>query len=160
MSFSKSFLAASAAALLALPAFAADATIEVRDAYARAAGVTAKAGAAFMEIVNTGSQDDRLIDVKSDAAAKVEIHTHKDMGDGVMKMVHVEEGLPVPAGGMAVLKRGGDHVMFMGLTAPFEQGKTLDVTLVFEHAGEMDVTIPVDNERAADAGAHTHTHNH
>ncbi len=45
------------------------------------------------------------------------------------------------------MARGGDHVMFMGLTAPFEQGKTLSVTLNFEKAGEMVVEIPVDLER-------------
>lgn len=154
MSFAKTFLAASTAVLLAVPAIAADATIEVRDAYARAAGVTAKAGAAFMEIVNTGEAADRLIDVRSDAAAKVELHTHKDMGDGVMKMMHVEDGFEVPAGGMVMLERGGNHVMFMGLAAPFEQGKMLDVTLVFEKTGEIAVQIPVDNEREAAHGTH------
>lgn len=147
MSFAKTFLAASTAVLLAVPAIAADATIEVRDAYARAAGVTAKAGAAFMEIVNTGEAADRLIDVRSDAAAKVELHTHKDMGDGVMKMMHVEDGFELPAGGAVVLARGGNHVMFMGLAAPFDQGKQLEVTLVFENAGEIAVQIPVDNDR-------------
>ncbi|MCT8161513.1 copper chaperone PCu(A)C [Pseudoruegeria sp. SHC-113] len=156
MSFAKTLLAASTAVLLAVPAFAADATIEVRDAYARAAGATAKAGAAFMEIANTGEAADRLIDARSDAAAKVELHTHKDMGDGVMKMMHVEEGFEVPAGGMVMLERGGNHVMFMGLTAPFEQGKMLDVTLVFENAGEIAVQIPVDNEREAAHGTHKH----
>ena len=45
------------------------------------------------------------------------------------------------------LARGGDHVMFMGLNAPFEQGNMLNVTLVFEKAGEIEVQIPVDLER-------------
>jgi hypothetical protein len=115
----------------------------------------AKAGAAFMHIMNTGTSDDRLIDAKSSAAKKVELHTHIDMGDGVMKMTHVPEGFSLPAGEAHMLKRGGDHVMFMGLTAPFEQGKLLDVTLVFERAGEIEVQIPVDLERKA-----THSMNH
>ncbi|WP_323766723.1 copper chaperone PCu(A)C [Marinovum sp.] len=150
--------AALAATCLATIALAEDILIE--DAYARASNP--RAGAAFMVIHNHGSEDDRLIDVRSDAAARVELHTHQDMGDGVMKMIHVEEGIALPAGGSHALARGGDHVMFMGLTAPFEQGATVAVTLTFERAGEIDLAIPVDLERqpqahgVTDHGAHDH----
>ncbi|XAY81184.1 copper chaperone PCu(A)C [Sagittula stellata E-37] len=146
----KSLLAGAVALTLASPAFA---DIEVADAYARAASPTAKAGAAFMVIRNTGSEDDRLVSAASDIAARVELHTHKDMGDGVMKMMHVEEGFAVPANGDHALARGGDHVMFMGLTRPMAQGDTVTVTLTFEKAGEVVVDIPVDLERQ-DAGTH------
>lgn len=146
----KSVLAGAVALILATPVFA---DIEVVDAYARAASPTAKAGAAFMVIRNTGSEDDRLIAAASDIAARVELHTHKDMGEGVMKMMHVEEGFAVPAGDMHALARGGDHVMFMGLTRPMAQGDTVTVTLTFEKAGEVVVDIPVDLERE-DMGGH------
>jgi copper(I)-binding protein len=53
----------------------------------------------------------------------------------------------VPAGGMHMLKRGADHVMFMGLNAPMQQGDIVNVTLVFEKAGRIDVEIPVDLQR-------------
>lgn len=140
----KTILAAAAALALAAPAFA---EIEIKDAYARAAMANAKAGAAFMHIVNTGSEDDRLIGASSDIAKKTELHTHIDAGDGIMKMVEVEEGFPVPAGGMHMLKRGGDHVMFMGLTGPMNDGESVVVTLTFEKAGDMTVEIPVDLKR-------------
>lgn len=130
------------AAGLALPA-AAD--IEIRDAYARASNTMA--GAAFMVIENTGDSDDRLLDVASGAAKRVELHTHRDMGDGVMKMEHVDEGFVIPAGGTHALARGGDHVMFMGLTGAMEQGDMVAVTLTFEQAGEIEMEIPVDLER-------------
>ena len=133
-----------AALMAASPALA---DIKVMDAYARSASPTAKSGAAFMQIMNTGEADDRLVAAASDAAARVELHTHKDMGEGVMRMMEVEEGFEVPAGGMHALARGGDHVMLMGLTAPLEPGATISVTLTFEQAGEMVVEIPVDNDR-------------
>ena len=135
---------AAAAALFALPAAAQD--IEVRDAYARAASPVAKSGAAFMEIVNHGTADDRLIAAESDIAARVELHTHVEEGD-VMRMVHVEEGFALPAGQTLVLERGGRHVMFMGLTQSLEQGDRVTVTLSFENAGAQRVDIPVDLER-------------
>lgn len=153
MSMKTLVLAAVSSVALMQSAMAQD--IQIMDAYARSSGPMAKAGAAFMHIMNTGTSDDRLIDAKSSAAKKVELHTHIDMGDGVMKMTHVPEGFAIPAGEAHMLQRGGDHVMFMGLTAPFEQGKLLDVTLVFERAGEIEVQIPVDLERKA-----THSMNH
>ncbi|MHA6266084.1 copper chaperone PCu(A)C [uncultured Aliiroseovarius sp.] len=146
MSPMKTILAAGAAALFALPAFA-EGMIMIEDAYARASGPKAMAGAAFFQIMNHGTEDDRLVAAKSDVAKRVELHTHKENAEGVMQMMEVEEGFPVAAGGMHALQRGGDHVMFMGLNQPFEDGSTISVTLVFEKSGEMTVEIPVDLNR-------------
>lgn len=134
-----------AALCAALPAFAGD--IEVKDAYARTSSAMAKSGAAFMVIENTGDADDRLVSAASDVAQKVELHTHMDMGDGVMKMMEVKEGFAVPAHGHHVLARGGDHVMLLGLTRELKQGDMVSVTLTFEKAGEMTIEVPVDLER-------------
>ncbi len=156
MSFKAKILAATAAAAFALPAFAGS-EITIEDPYARAAGMTAVAGAAFFIIHNTGDEDDRLVAAESDISKRVELHTHIADGD-VMRMVEVEEGFPVPAGGTHVLKRGGDHVMFMGLNAPMKQGDTIDVTLIFEKAGPIEVEIPVDLERGADMTMQSTSH--
>ncbi|GAB5437535.1 copper chaperone PCu(A)C [Falsiruegeria mediterranea] len=155
MRFTKVFAVALAAVTVATSAFAGDA-IMIKDPYARSAGKAAKTGAAFMMIMNHGTEDDRLVDVKSDVAARVELHTHKENADGVMQMLHVEEGFAIPAGEMHGLQRGGDHVMFMGLNQPFVQGDMIPVTLVFEKAGEVEIEVPVDLERKPEAGAHKH----
>jgi periplasmic copper chaperone A len=151
MSFKTTLLAASAAAFMACPALGAG--IEVQDAYARSASDMATTGAAFMTITNGGAAD-RLIGVASEAAARVELHTHREDADGVMRMIHLEEGLDLPAGGEIVMERGGHHVMFMGLAAPMVQGEMIDLTLTFETAGEIALQIPVDLERKPQAGAH------
>ncbi|OED48182.1 copper chaperone PCu(A)C [Leisingera sp. S232] len=156
MSLKSVVFAAAAAAAFATSAFAGDAMIMVHDPYARVSSPTAKAGAAFMEIMNKGAADDQLIAVRSDVAARVELHTHKESGDGVMKMMHVEEGFAVPAGGSHSLKRGSDHVMFMGLTQSLSHGDAVKLTLVFEKAGEIEIEVPVDLERKAEGhGEHT-----
>ena len=144
MSF-KSTVAAMSLAFLSPSALMAE--ISVADAYARASSPSAKAGAAFMVLENSATADDRLLGARSDAAKKVELHTHAESADGVMKMLPIEGGIVVPAGGSHTLKRGGDHVMFMGLTGPFEQGETVTVTLEFEKAGDLVVEIPVDLNR-------------
>ncbi len=147
--FNKSLIAA-AAVCFALPAAA---EIIVKDAYARSSAMMAQAGAAFMVIENTGTAADRLIGVASDASAKTEMHTHIADANGVMQMVEVKEGFEIPAGGAHVLERGKDHVMFLGLTAPFEEGKVVNLTLTFETAGEVKVAVPVDLKRGAPKGA-------
>ncbi len=145
MSFTSKLITAAVFVTFALPAFADG--IMIKDAYVRTAMKGAKSGAAFMQIMNHTDTDDRLIAAASDVAKKVELHTHKDMGEAVMKMVHVEEGFIIPAGGTHGLARGGDHVMFMGLTQDMVQGESVEVTLTFENAGDIVVQVPVDLER-------------
>ncbi|NCX91641.1 MAG: copper chaperone PCu(A)C [Rhodobacteraceae bacterium] len=60
--------------------------ITVDGAYARASSKLAKSAAAFMEIKNMSSTEDRLIGARSDFAKRVELHTHIKSEDGVMKM--------------------------------------------------------------------------
>ncbi len=155
MSFKTLSLAAAAAVAFALPAFA-DSPISVNDAYARVSSKMAKAGAAFMVIKNSGAEDDQLIGVTSDVAKRTELHTHKDDGNGNMQMLHVKEGFTVPAGGAHALARGGDHVMFMGLTRGLDHGDVVSVTLTFEKSGDVTLEVPVDLERKPDHGAMTH----
>ena len=140
----KTVLAAVAATAFAMPAFA---DIVIGDPYARVSTAMSKSGAAFMAIENTGTEDDRLIDAHSDVAAKVELHTHLSDANGVMKMVHVEEGFAIPAGETHMLARGGDHVMFLGLKHGLAQGDMVDVTVTFEKAGDIVVEVPVDLAR-------------
>lgn len=135
-----------AAALCALPTFAFSDMV-VSDPYARSSGPSAPSGAAFMQITNDTGQDDVIIGVSADIAAKVELHTHIADGDGVMRMVHVEEGFPIAAGETIFLERGGKHVMFMGLNTPMENGDEIEVTFTFENASPLTVLIPVDQDR-------------
>ncbi len=150
------FAAVAALTAMSSPLFAGDAKIMIHDPYARASGPSAKAGAAFMEVMNMGSEPDRLIAATSEISKVTQLHTHQEDGDGVMKMIHVEEGFEIPAGETLMLMRGGKHVMFMGLNDPMEQGETVKVTLTFEKAGDIEVEIPVDLERKAETG-HSHS---
>lgn len=68
-----------------------------------------------------------------------------DMDDdmsGEMKMQQVME-IVLPAGTAVELKPGGYHVMFIGLVSPLKTGDTLELTLTFQNAGEVVVSVPV-----------------
>jgi periplasmic copper chaperone A len=148
--------ALAALALFALPAQAHDG-IHVEDAYARA---SAQSGAVFMTIFNHGATEDRLLSVRTDAAERAELHTSSEDANGVMQMLQITEGVPVPGNGTHDLARGGDHVMLMGLTRSLKNGDMITLTLTFEHEGEVTVDVPVDNDRKTpdDAGHKTHSH--
>jgi copper(I)-binding protein len=90
---------------------------------------------------NTVTTDDVLTAVETPVAHMAELHA-TEMKDGVVSMVPVET-LEIPAGGEAALKPGGTHVMLMMLTGPLKEGESVPLTLVFEHAGRIDLTVPV-----------------
>lgn len=153
----KPLLMAASAALLTLATTAMADGIMVRDAYVRSSTPSSPTGAAFMVLMNHGAADDRLIAVSSDVAKRVELHTHIEDANGVMKMTEIKEGIVLPAGGMHTMMRGGDHVMFMGLIEPLEQGSEITVTLGFEKAGDVEITIPVDHDRKPNHGSMSHS---
>ncbi|MFT7593518.1 MAG: copper(I)-binding protein [Paracoccaceae bacterium] len=164
MSFKSTLLAAAAAVSLALPTFALPGAamaesigpMVVNDPYARASTAMSSSGAAFMELVNIGAEDDRLIAAHSDVAERVELHTHIEDANGVMHMREVEAGVPVPAGETHALARGGDHVMFLGLNTSLNQGDIISLTLTFEKAGDVVVEVPVDLKRKPMHGGMKH----
>lgn len=149
------FTAAVAASLLLSTSALAEIIVDAP--YARSSTPTSPTGAAFMGLMNDGAEDDRLIAARSDVAGRVELHTHKEDANGVMRMGEVEGGIPVPAGEMTMLKRGGYHVMFMGLNEALVQDAEIDVTLTFEKAGDIAVKIPVDHTRKPKHGGMDHS---
>ncbi|MCC5993060.1 MAG: copper chaperone PCu(A)C [Rhodobacteraceae bacterium] len=152
-------LTTAAAVCFALPALACQ--LEAHDPYARASHMMAQSGAAFMELRNTGSSDCHVTSARSDIAERVELHTHIEDDQGVMRMVEVKEGFVIPAGESHMLARGGDHVMFLGLRQAMHQGDQVAVTLVLADGEALELTVPVDMERMPDHGAsHSHSHSH
>ncbi len=101
------------------------------------------AGAAYFVVENTGATDDHLVGASSTFAARTELHTHIASPNGVMQMVSVPGGWIIPAGGIHVLQRGGDHVMLMGMSPRPQMGDVVTLTLTFEKAGDVPVQIVV-----------------
>lgn len=134
--------------LSAAPAWAAD--ITVTEAWSRASAGKARAGAGFMQITNSGAEDDRLVAASAPVSPAAELHTHIRDGD-VMRMRQVE-AIDVPAGQTVTLQPGGLHIMFLPLNEPLRQGQTFDVTLTFEKAGAMSVPVTVQGAGAMSAG--------
>ena len=138
------------ACLCALSSFAVHAEVAVDDVWARATVPQQRASGAFMNL--TAEREMKLVEVASDAAEVVEIHEMRMEGD-VMRMREVDH-LELPAGTTVELKPGGYHVMLIDLVEPLEEGKEIELRLVFEDgAGER-------SEQVVSATVQALTHRH
>lgn len=99
--------------------------------------------AAFGELANTSNTDARLVAVSSPVTGEMEIHEMATGDTGAMVMREKEGGLVIPAKGSHSLEPGGDHLMFMDITAPVTAGQTVDFTLTFDDGSTQDVQAQV-----------------
>jgi periplasmic copper chaperone A len=134
-----------AACLYAAPARAEDVKagdLVVSQAWSRATPNGAKIGGGYLTIENKGSTPDRLVAVSGDIAGKIEVHEMATT-DGVMKMRPLDKGLAIEPGKTVKLAPGGYHLMMMALKSPLKQGDRVPLTLEFEKAGKVQVTLDV-----------------
>src|ERR1700704_2541791 len=144
--FSRTFtFAAFAALLFAAPVCAEDikaGDLVISQAWSRATPNGAKIAGGYLTIENKGSAADRLVGGSGDIAGKVEVH-EMAMNNGVMKMRPLGKGPMIGAGKTVKLAPGGYHLMFMNLKGPLIQGDTIPVTLEFEKAGKVTLSLAV-----------------
>lgn len=131
-------------------AVAADAALDVQNAWARATVKGQMATGAFMTLI--AKTDGKLVGAVSAAAGVVQVHEMK-MDGGIMKMAEVKGGLALPAGKAVELKPGGYHVMLMDLKAPLAKDTTLPLTLVFKDAKGVESRVELKLPVAATAPA-------
>lgn len=103
----------------------------------------ARVGAGYLAIQNDGDLPDRLVSVSCACAEVAEIHEMK-MDAGIMRMRALPDGLVIPPGETVELKPGGNHLMFIQLTAPFEADDKVTATLTFERAGAVEAVFNVE----------------
>ncbi|MCJ8191716.1 copper chaperone PCu(A)C [Sphingomicrobium aestuariivivum] len=115
--------------------------IAIDDAWARATAAGQPNGAAYMEIANNGTGDDRLVSVATERGM-ASLH-RTSFEDGMASMTSLDDGLAIPAGETTLLQPQGDHVMLMGLETPLVAGEQFDLTLGFERSGERVIAVSV-----------------
>ncbi len=116
--------------------------LTLSDGFAHATLPNQPVAGGFLTITNAGEAADTLIAAQSDIAGVMQIH-EMAMLDDTMVMRELEGGVVIPAGGAAILKPGSIHLMFMQLKEPLVDGENVTVTVTFEQAGEVALTLPV-----------------
>lgn len=140
--------AAAFTALIAAPALAG--TIEISDAVAHVEqdaehGNTLEI---FMNIANSGGEIDRIYAVRSKAAGEGRIagggtkaDEHGDHEDHLLA-----SSIDLPAGKTTALDEDGSHLELAELKREFHVGDEVKLTLFFEKAGRMNVTVKIAEE--------------
>jgi copper(I)-binding protein len=125
----------------------------ITQAWSRATPGGAKVAGGYLTIENKGSTPDRLIGGAADVADKVQVH-EMATNEGVMTMRPLDRGLAIEPGKTVKLAPGGYHLMLQGLKSPLKQGDKVPVTLEFEKAGKVKLSLDVQGMGAqAPAGA-------
>ena len=133
------------ATLISASAMAADyniGSLEIMGPWSRATPKGAPTAIGYMTIKNNGTTPDRLIGGSVDFASGFQLHS-MTMEDGVSKMRELES-VDIGPGQTIVFKPGGSHVMFVGVKQPLSQGQHVKGTLVFEHAGTVQIEYSVE----------------
>lgn len=130
----------------------------ITEAWSRATPGGAKIAGGYLTIENKGSAPDRLVRGSSDVAGKFEIH-EMAMNNGVMTMRSLDKGLAVEPGKTVKLAPGGYHLMLMDLKSPLKQGDKVPVTLEFEKAGKVTLSLDVQGVGAQAPGGDHSGHN-
>ena len=162
----KRIVACTSIAALALAACGSDdGGISIEDAWARTSAAGQTTGAVYFQV--TAEEDDRLVavSVPGSVAATAEIHEvvmaamdaedgemdaedgEMDAEDGEMdpqmRMQELVDGLALPAGETVTFQPGGYHVMLLDIAGPLEVGDEIELTLDFETADDLTVTVEV-----------------
>jgi copper(I)-binding protein len=115
------------------------ADISFENAWVRLLPPSVTTTAAYMTI--TSDQDDVLIRASSPDVEMVELHL-SSMTDGVMSMDHVDT-IEIKAAQPLELSPGSYHLMLMGLKKKLKEDDSFQLRLVFEKAGELELSLPV-----------------
>lgn len=155
-------------------------SVNAQDVWAKAAP-EGDMSAMFGRLTNDGDQTVTIVSVSSDEATEMQLHETVMGDDGSMKMQEKGGGFTIEPGATLTLEPGGNHLMYMELTAPLQAGADSTVTLTFsdnstldlsgairEYSGAHEEYVPDhamdhgdghdDHEHDHDSDGHTHDH--
>ncbi len=121
--------------------------IEVMHPYAPPTPPGAPMAAGYLEIINHGDQDERLLGGSVTFAHELQVH-ETTVEDDVSRMRQITDGLVIPAGATVTFQPMGKHLMFVDLAEPLVDGDRKNATLSFEQAGELDVEFAIEHADA------------
>ncbi len=114
-----------------------NAEISVENEWARV--TPSGTGSVYMKIKNNGNSDDKLLSASSDKAGLVMIHRSIREGD-ISKMIHIHDGVTIPANDSVNLKPGDYHLMLMNLDKNLSLGDKISIVLNFEKNDSLEIT--------------------
>lgn len=135
--------------------------LDVTNAWVRAMPPGASVASGYLNLLNIGKKEQRLVSLSSPLAQTVEIHG-TTMVNGQMQMRPIKNGLSIPAGEILELSPSGQHLMLIGIKQDFVPGMVVPLSLVMADGSVLELKIPVRDatQDAAAAAAQEHQHEH
>lgn len=127
--------------LATMAALAGQNSVTVEHAWARATPKMAVTGGGYLTMTNRGPGEDRLLNVTSPVAEKIQFHSMA-IDNGVAKMTQLL-AVELPPGVPVAFRPGGIHMMLLGLKHQLKEGETVPLTLTFEKADAVEVDARV-----------------
>jgi copper(I)-binding protein len=109
-------------------------------AWARATPPGMAVAAVYLTLVG-GARADRLVGAETPRAAMTQLHVVSE-AEGMARM-RPTAGVDVPARKSVALAPQGTHIMLMDLPRPLVAGERFPLTLQFQQAGRIDVSVEV-----------------
>ena len=89
-------------------------------------------------IMNRGGQDERLIDASTDIAEAVRFRVVEDGRSSW------PEAIDIAPGKVVAMAPWREHLWLIGLKRPLQEGESFELTLTFEQAGAVTVSVLVE----------------
>jgi copper(I)-binding protein len=115
--------------------------LSVEDAWARP-GITGGNSAVYFVINNPTGTADTVLSASTPVTPNAEMHKSQMNENGAMEMQQ-QDSVPVPARSQVEFQPGGLHVMLINLPQDLNAGETISLTLTFQNAGEITLSVPV-----------------
>ncbi|MGR3837897.1 MAG: copper chaperone PCu(A)C [Cognatishimia sp.] len=114
--------------------------------WARASIGTSRPAAAYLVVRNIGRSSDVLTGVEASIAAMAAVHK-VEVKKNIAEMGPAGP-IAIPAGGSVALEPGAMHIMLMRLQRALKKGERFTMTLIFEKAGRVEISVPIQGIRA------------
>lgn len=98
--------------------------------------------AVYGDFLNDSDDEVHITRVDSDSSAAAELHEQRIDGNDVVRMRPVKRWT-IPAHATLSLRKGGQHLMLIGLNRKLRDRDQVTLTLYFEHADPQQITLPV-----------------
>lgn len=115
--------------------------LNVEDVWVRP-GIAGGNSAVYFVINNPAGTEDVLLSAKTPASPSAEMHMSQMDENGVMQMQQ-QLSVSIPARSQVEFQPGGLHVMLINLPQDLNAGETISLTLTFQNAGEIELSVPV-----------------
>lgn len=129
-------------------------SLELKHPWSAKAPAVAPVLGGYVTIVNTGTQDDRLVGGTTSVPERFEIH-ESSIVDGVARMRPAKQGIEIPAGATLSLQPGGAHIMLVNPRQRPAEGEKFKATLEFEKAGSVEVEFVVQKPKPSSNDDHS-----